>query len=55
MKPLLTDDEQRLLKLLKDTRTSNQIEVSYNVENLQKEEQEIAHRKVMELIQRLCS
>lgn len=55
MKHPLTDDEKRLFKLLEDTRLCNQIEVSYNVKNFPKEEQEVSHRKVMELIQRVCS
>lgn len=55
MIPQMTDDDRRLLKLIEETRTMNQIEVSYHVKNLPKETQEVAHRRVMELIQRVCS
>jgi hypothetical protein len=55
MIPQMTEGEKRLFKLLEDTRLCNQLEVSYNVKNLPKETQEVAHRRVMELIQRVCS
>jgi hypothetical protein len=54
MKPL-TDDDRRLLNLLESTRLCNQIEVVFNIKNQPKESQEVAHRRVLELIKRVCS